>query len=550
VESHSNGILEGTSMKMTRLLLLAAGILLSAMTVPAQTPEPAVKPATFYFQNREIITLRSMRGSYSPAERVDGALRHLGSELREFGPTEVKIVQVDGMVTVMMRTSPIIIVLPGDVDPTLVGDEATVEATAQKAATELNAAVSAWTDERNPAVIARGALYTLLALVLASVAIWLVGRGAGRMTAWLSDKARHQVEGRSAVQAINLLEPALRLLRLFVNLGRFALWAAIAYLWATFSLSNFPTTAPLAGRLTEVLTNSISIVGSGILNGLPSVFMAVLILAITRLVAYAVKSLFDSVSDGRVNIKGIYPDTADAMRRIAVVLVWVFGIAMAFPFIPGSDSDAVKGVSVLFGLMITLGSSGVISQAMSGLVVVFSRAIREDEYVRIGEYEGTITQVGGLSAKLRTPRNEEITIPNSLLVSTPTRNYSRLAGQNGVVLQATVGIGYDAPWREVHDMLIEAANRTEGLKKSPTPFVRQANLSAFSVDYIINAYLEHPEMRLAVLSDLHANIQDIFNEHEIQIMTPAFESQPAEPVLVPKKALAATPSSTNSGTGV
>jgi small-conductance mechanosensitive channel len=136
-----------------------------------------------------------------------------------------------------------------------------------------------------------------------------------------------------------------------------------------------------------------------------------------------------------------------------------------------------------------------------------------------------------------------------VLVSNPTRNYSRLAGDDGVVLHTSVGIGYDAPWRQVHDMLIEAAHRTPGLRKSPLPFVRQATLSSFCVDYTINAYLEHPEKRLAVLSDLHANIQDIFNEREIQIMTPAFESQPSEPVLVPRKSLAATaqPGQSNEG---
>jgi small-conductance mechanosensitive channel len=122
-----------------------------------------------------------------------------------------------------------------------------------------------------------------------------------------------------------------------------------------------------------------------------------------------------------------------------------------------------------------------------------------------------------------------------VLVSTPTRNYSRLADNDGVVLQANVGIGYDASWRDVYDMLIEAAHRTPGLRKDPPPFVRQKTLSSFCVDYTINAHMERPEKRLAVLSDLHANIQDIFNEREIQIMTPAFESQPAEPVLVPKK---------------
>jgi small-conductance mechanosensitive channel len=291
--------------------------------------------------------------------------------------------------------------------------------------------------------------------------------------------------------------------------------------------------------MADFITSSLSSLVSGIVSGIPSMVFALLILAVTRLVAYTVKMFFESVGRGRVHIKGIYADTAGAMRRIAVVLVWVFGIAVAFPFLPGSDSDAVKGVSVLFGLMITLGSSGVITQAMSGLVVVFSRAIRENEYVCVGDFEGTVTHVGALSAKIRTPRNEEINVPNSVLVSSPTRNYSRLAGDEGVVLQATVGIGYDAPWREVHEILIEAARRTPGVRKNPLPFVRQATLSSFCVDYIINAYLERPDQRLQVLSDLHANIQDIFNEHQIQIMTPAFESQPPEPVLAPRKSLMA-----------
>src|SRR5262245_48573975 len=137
-------------MKLTRLFPLVAGVLLAAIAATAQTPEPAVKPATLYFQNREIITLRAMRGSYAPKERVEGALRHLHNELREFGPGEVKIVRLDGVVTVSLRTSPIIIVLPEDIDPNLVGEEATVEAAAQKAATELDAAIHAWTEERKP----------------------------------------------------------------------------------------------------------------------------------------------------------------------------------------------------------------------------------------------------------------------------------------------------------------------------------------------------------------------------------------------------------------
>jgi small-conductance mechanosensitive channel len=523
-------------MKLSRLLLPVTGIIvLTALLANAQSPPARVEPATFTFQNREIITLRSMRGDVAPRDRVAGAARRLRDELRAFGPGELTVAKIDGVTAILMRTNPIIMVLPGDVDPELVGQSATVDATAEAAAARLSIAVRAWSDERNPSVIIRGLLYSMLALVLAAAAIWLIARSRVAASTKLAEKAKHRVEGRATVKEINILDPLLKLLQFSLGLIRILLLAAVTYLWLTYTFSQFPFTAPWASRLAGFLADSISTVLVGIVGGIPTMFLAILILAVTRLFAYTVKILFDSVVNGRVQVKGIYPDTAHAMRRISVVLVWVFGIALAFPFIPGSNSDAVKGVSVLFGLMITLGSSGIISQGMSGLVVVFSRAIREDEYVTIGEYEGTITQVGALSAKMRTLLNEEITIPNSVLVSTPTRNYSRLGRNDGVVLQARVGIGYDAPWRQVHGMLIEAAGRTTGLRQTPSPFVRQANLSNFYVEYTINAYLEQPEKRLVVLSDLHANIQDVFNEHEIQIMTPAFESQPSEPVLVPRK---------------
>jgi small-conductance mechanosensitive channel len=527
-------------MKTSPLFPLVIGILLTAISAAAQTPATPVEPATLYFQNREIVTLRTMRGSFTPRDRVDGALRRLRDELRAAGPGEIQTVPVDDAVAVTMSTHAIFGVLPGDLDPDLMGQGETPQAVAEAAAKRLDAAVHAWSDQRSFSVVARGGLYSLIALVLAAGTIWLLARSRAALSRWLTEKATRKVEGRAAAKEFNLLDPVLRLTEFSIGVGRGLILATILYVWLTYTFSQFPLTTPWASGMADFITSSLSTLVTGIVSGIPALLFALLILGVTRLVAYTVKMFFDSIGQGRVSIKGIYSDTADAMRRIAVVLVWVFGIAMAFPFLPGSDSDAVKGVSVLFGLMITLGSSGVITQAMSGLVVVFSRALREDEYICVGDYEGTVTHVGALCAKIRTPRNEEINIPNSVLVSTPTRNYSRLAGDDGVVLQATVGIGYDAPWREVHEMLIEAAGRTAGVRKNPPPFVRQATLASFCVDYIINAYLERPEQRLAVLSDLHANIQDIFNERQIQIMTPAFESQPPEPVLVPRKSLAAT----------
>ena len=221
---------------------------------------------------------------------------------------------------------------------------------------------------------------------------------------------------------------------------------------------------------------------------------------------------------------------------------------MAYPYIPGSDTYAFKGLSVLIGLMITLGSIGLINQIISGLFVIYSKSVKSGDYVRIGDIEGESINVGSLATKLRTPRQEEITLPHSVMVGTATTNYSRLAGEQGMVVTVSVTIGYDAPWRQVHELLLFGASRTPGIRTEPPPRVLQRELSDFYVQYHLLAHLEDGQSRAAVLSDLHSQIQDAFNEYGVQIMSPHFESQPRKPVLVPKSAWYAPPvSSPGSG---
>jgi small-conductance mechanosensitive channel len=216
---------------------------------------------------------------------------------------------------------------------------------------------------------------------------------------------------------------------------------------------------------------------------------------------------------------------------------------VAYPYIPGSETEAFKGLSVLIGLMITLGSTGLINQIISGLFVIYSRSVRPEDYVRIGDIEGQVTDVGFLATKLKTPRQEEITIPHSVLVGTATTNYSRLAGPDGMVVTASVTIGYDVPWRQVHALLLLGASRTRGIRTDPSPRVLQRELSDFYVQYHLMAHLEEGKSRAEVLSDLHAQIQDAFNEFGAQIMSPHFESQPERRVLVPKSEWHTAPAS-------
>jgi small-conductance mechanosensitive channel len=214
----------------------------------------------------------------------------------------------------------------------------------------------------------------------------------------------------------------------------------------------------------------------------------------------------------------------------------VFALAMAYPYIPGSGTEAFKGVSVLLGLMLSIGASGIVGQAASGLILMYTRTYRPGEYVRIGDNEGTVVEMGMFTTRIRTGLGEELTLPNSLALSAVSKNYSRTVKGVGFVLDTTVTIGYDAPWRQVHAMLIEAAHRTSGVLSDPTPRVFQTALSDFYVEYrlVCQAVPSEPSPRAQVLSALHANVQDVFNEYGVQIMSPHYLGDPADPKVVPK----------------
>jgi len=274
----------------------------------------------------------------------------------------------------------------------------------------------------------------------------------------------------------------------------------------------------------------------GALGAVPGLVAVVIVFLIARWFVRLIRIVFDKVENGGLSLPGLERETARTTQTLLVMVVWLFALVAAYPYIPGSDTNAFKGLSVLIGLMVTLGSTGIINQVISGLFVVYSKSIRPEDYVRIGEVEGEVIEVGSLATKLRTPRQEEITIPHSVLVGTATTNYSRLAADTGMVVTTTVTIGYDAPWRQVHALLLLGASRTPGIRRDPPPRVIQRELSDFYVQYLLLAHLEDGKRRAAVLSELHAQIQDAFNEYGTQIMSPHFESQPEKPVFVPKSA--------------
>jgi small-conductance mechanosensitive channel len=494
--------------------------------------EGVVEPATLVVNNRPIVTLRGMFLGRTPEQRVEAARLRIASTLDaeiEGGITanptsEGSVIALGGQM--------LFLITPQDVDE-LAGES--VEGQAQAAVAALNLALAERLELRDTRRMAWAIGRTIVALLVFLALLAGVRRLYGAIDRVL-DRRADLLAGKTAIRGFALLTP-MQLLTVLRRSAQVALAALVlfgAYLWLAFAFRQFPFTRPWGEQLGGFLFGSIRTVLATMLGWIPGLFVAALIILLTRWVTRLVTGFFTAVEEGRVAMPEAVVETAQPTRRIANAVLWMLALVMVYPYLPGSDSPVFKGISVFVGLVVSLGASGVVGQYLSGLVIMYSRALRPGDVVRIGDDEGVVVSLGMLSTKLRTVKREEINIPNNLLVSTVTRNYTRLAGAEGVILYTSVTIGYDVPWRQIHAMLIEAAARTPGLRREPAPFVLQTALSDFYVEYQLNAHIEQPDRRMSTRAALHANIQDVFNEHGVQIMSPHYEADPADKKWVPR----------------
>ena len=242
--------------------------------------------------------------------------------------------------------------------------------------------------------------------------------------------------------------------------------------------------------------------------------------------------MLNQVEAGRLHLPGIHPETVGATRKLISVVVWLFALSAAYPFLPGANSLAFKGISVFFGLMLTLGSAGVMNHAMSGLVLIYSRALRKGDIIRVADNEGLVTEIGMLATKIITRENYVVTVPNAVVVSGKITNLSAQNPDGGVNLTTGVTIGYDTPWRQVHAMLEIAARRAKCIDQSQQPLVRQLSLMDWYIAYELQVKLRAGQSLAEARNELHSNIQDVFNEFNVQIMSPNFVIQPEGAVVV------------------
>ena len=288
--------------------------------------------------------------------------------------------------------------------------------------------------------------------------------------------------------------------------------------------SIFPATEGIANLLIGYILNPIRSIISALVAYIPNFIRIVIILAVTYYSLRFLEFLSLEIRRGKLVIDGFYPDWAKPTLNLIKILFYAFAFVIIFPYLPGSDSPAFQGVSVFLGLILSLGSSSAIGNIIAGLVITYMRSFKVGDRVKIGETTGDVLEKSMLVTRLRTIKNENITIPNSAILSGSTVNYSSSAKEAGLILNTTVTIGYDVPWRKVHELLIDAAIKIDMVLKDPPPFVLQTSLDDFYVRYQINAYTAHAESASTIYSELYSNIQDVFNEAGVEILSPHYRA--------------------------
>ena len=389
---------------------------------------------------------------------------------------------------------------------------------------------------RSPDTLLKNGLFSVggmavLAVVVALL-LWL-GRRADEL---ITRRVQYHI-GSLSVQSFkivraerigNVVHGVVKALRILLILV-----AVLVYL--DFVLARFPWTRAAANRLFESVTGPLATMGQAIIAEIPDLIFLTVLFYISRLALRLIRLFFDAVAQGTVTLTGFEPEWARPTYKIVRSAVIAFSVIVAYPYIPGSGSDAFKGISIFFGIVFSLGSSSAIANVIAGYLMTYRRAFKVGDRVQIGDVMGDVIDMRLQVTHLRTLKNEEVTIPNSQLLNGQVVNYSSPAARHGLILHTTVGIGYETPWRQVEAMLLMAAERTPGLLREPSPFVLQQSLGDFAVNYELNTYCGDARNMLPLYTALHRNILDIFNEYGVQIMTPAYRADTPEPKLVPKE---------------
>ncbi|MEP6582790.1 MAG: mechanosensitive ion channel family protein [Ginsengibacter sp.] len=479
-------------------------------------------PVTGFF-NDTLFTIYNKLGSFSPkdrAEAITGRVKALADNFN-FKPDSLKISETETTVDVMLEGSIITSITENDA----LWNNTTKLELAKIYKEKIGDEVAKYKSETSFSTLAKEIGLAILVLLVIGVLIVYIGK----LFKWTAFKIQN--EENEKIKGITIknytLFDAKRQANVLLTINTIVKWFIILlaiYIALPILFGIFPWTKGFAATLIGYILTPVKKIASGLWNYLPSLITIIVIIFVFRYLLKGISFLKHEIEKEKLHISGFYPDWANPTYQIIRVLIFAFMIIVIFPYLPGSDSPVFKGVSVFLGVLFTFGSSGSLSNVVAGLVLTYMRLFKIGDRVKIGEVTGDVIEKTMLVTRVRTIKNEIISIPNSTVMSSHTINYSSDAPGNGLIIHTMVTIGYDVPWKDLHQALIDAALRTDLILHEPLPFVLQTSLDDFYVSYQLNAYIREANKQSLIYSNLHQNIQDVCNERGIEILSPHYRA--------------------------
>jgi small-conductance mechanosensitive channel len=517
-------------------LTVIAGLIGDVRLAAQQTPPPPqaaieaelpTAPVTLdgvvLFRVRGVSSLPAESRAQVIEERIRAAAANPA-----MAPESVRAVEGDGLTRIVAGNE----MLMGVLDADATREQVTRAALAEAHLGRIRQAIVDYRTARSLGALqwsAVNALAATVALALAFGVLFYFWR-------WVERRLKHRLQSVQ-IQSLELIrrERLRALVRNSVLLLRTIGFLALVLVYVGYVLRQFPWTRGLSRNMAAFALSPLQVMAAGLVERIPSLVFLAVLFVVVRIGLRLIRLFFDALGTGSVRLERFDPDWAEPTYKMVRIAVIAFALVVAYPYIPGSQTAAFSGITVFIGVLFSLGSTSAIANIVAGYMLTYRRALKVGERVKIGEAFGDVIETTLQATHLRTIKNEEIIIPNSQILASEVVNYSTLARDQGLILHTEVGIGYETPWRQVEAMLIMAADRTATLLKDPRPFVRQLRLADFAVTYEINAYCHDVQAMGQIYTELHRNILDCFNEHGVQIMTPAYEGDPSEPKVVAQK---------------
>lgn len=505
---------------VTIFLLVLCLLGFSGSPVAAEDFLPSRGPAAVSFNNQTLFILTSVTENYTAEERariIEDRIRDIIEDLHDSKP-KYQLVDIPGATRVLIGDKLLMVV--NDEDSRI--EKMPRHMLAEKRAQAVEKAIQRYQDEyQQKSVWLRIGIAVITTVIF--VLLW-------RILGWLFRRLDSYLQSRQprALPLLKILLLSETLARSFMNnIPRFFLWfirLLLLYSYTFVLLKISPRTREYSDQILSYFWRPLTDVAAFLFEILPDMATILVILVIFWYILGFIRFICWEMEQGNLTLGGFHPEWVAPTYALIRILVIALAVIAIFPYIPGSHSPVFQGMSVFLGLLFSVSSSSALSNIVAGYVLIYTRAFKEGDVIRVGEYNGIVERRELLATRVLTFKNESVTVPNSLILSGSIMNFSaHIHGQEkGLTLHTTVTIGYDAPWRKVHELLNLAADRTENVLKDPPPFVLQTALNDFYVAYELNAFTRVPEKMPALYSDLHRNIQDCFNEGGVEIMSPHY----------------------------